>query len=71
MIALLLLDLLKNANIAAGGILPMCQDTGTALIMGKKGQYVADHCQKMKSLFRKVFTMPLQNSICATRRWPQ
>jgi fumarate hydratase class I len=34
------LDLLKNANIAAGGVLPMCQDTGTALIMGKKGQYV-------------------------------
>lgn len=33
-------DLLKNANIAAGGVLPMCQDTGTALIMGKKGQYV-------------------------------
>jgi fumarate hydratase class I len=34
------LDLLKNANIAAGGILPMCQDTGTAIIMGKKGQMV-------------------------------
>jgi len=34
------LDLLKNANIAAGGVLPMCQDTGTAIIMGKKGQYV-------------------------------
>ena len=33
-------DLLKNANISAGGILPMCQDTGTALIMGKKGQHV-------------------------------
>ena len=33
-------DLLKNANIAAGGILPMCQDTGTAIIMGKKGQRV-------------------------------
>ena len=31
------LDLLKNANIAAGGVLPMCQDTGTAIIMGKKG----------------------------------
>src|SRR5450755_4253695 len=30
-------DFLKNANIAAGGILPMCQDTGTAIIMGKKG----------------------------------
>jgi fumarate hydratase class I len=34
------LDLLKNANIAAGGVLPMCQDTGTAIIMGKKGQRV-------------------------------
>jgi len=34
------LDLLKNANIAAAGILPMCQDTGNALIMGKKGQRV-------------------------------
>ncbi len=34
------LDLLKNANISAGGILPMCQDTGTALVMGKKGQFV-------------------------------
>jgi fumarate hydratase class I len=34
------LDLLKNANIAAGGTLPMCQDTGTAIVMGKKGQYV-------------------------------
>jgi fumarate hydratase, class I len=33
-------DLMKNANIAAGGILPMCQDTGTAIVMGKKGQYV-------------------------------
>ncbi len=33
-------DFLKNANIAAGGILPMCQDTGTAIIMGKKGRLV-------------------------------
>jgi fumarate hydratase, class I len=33
-------DFLKNANIAAGGILPMCQDTGTAIIMGKKGARV-------------------------------
>ena len=37
------LDLLKNANIAAGGVLPMCQDTGTAIIMAKKGQKV---CRK-------------------------
>ena len=34
------LDLMKNANIAAGMVLPMCQDTGTAIIMGKKGQQV-------------------------------
>jgi fumarate hydratase class I len=34
------LELLKNANIAAGGILPSCQDTGTAIVMGKKGQLV-------------------------------
>src|SRR6202453_2962768 len=33
-------DFLKNANIAAGGVLPMCQDTGTAIIMGKKGSRV-------------------------------
>ncbi|HEV2264385.1 MAG TPA: fumarate hydratase [Stellaceae bacterium] len=33
-------DLLKNANIAAGKVLPMCQDTGTAIVMGKKGQRV-------------------------------
>jgi fumarate hydratase, class I len=33
-------DFLKNANIAAGGVLPMCQDTGTAIIMGKKGRFI-------------------------------
>ncbi len=34
------LDLLKNAVVAAGGVLPMCQDTGTAIVLGKKGQQV-------------------------------
>ncbi len=34
------MELLKNANIAAAGVLPMCQDTGTAIVMGKKGQSV-------------------------------
>ncbi len=34
------LDLLKNSNISAGGVLPMCQDTGTAIVFGKKGQRV-------------------------------
>ena len=34
------LDLLKNVNISAGGVLPMCQDTGTAIVMGKKSERV-------------------------------
>jgi fumarate hydratase class I len=34
------LDLLKNAAVAAGGVLPMCQDTGTAIVKGTKGQFV-------------------------------
>src|SRR3954470_14084413 len=34
------LELLRNANIAAAGVLPSCQDTGTAIVMAKKGQYV-------------------------------
>ncbi|MDP9798189.1 fumarate hydratase class I [Catenuloplanes nepalensis] len=33
-------DLLRNANIAAGGVLPMCQDTGTAIVVGKRGRHV-------------------------------
>ena len=49
------LDLLKNANIAAGGILPMCQDTGTALVMGKKGQRVLTSEKDEKSVSRGVY----------------
>jgi fumarate hydratase class I len=49
------LDLLKNANIAAGGILPMCQDTGTALIMGKKGQYVLTSSKDEVALSQGVY----------------
>ena len=49
------LDLLKNANIAAGGILPMCQDTGTAIIMGKKGQRVLTSVQDEQSISRGVY----------------
>ena len=48
------LDLLKNANIAAGGILPMCQDTGTAIIMGKKGQRVWTNCSDEAALAEGV-----------------
>ena len=49
------LDLLKNANISAGGVLPMCQDTGTALIMGKKGQRVLTSEKDEKSISRGVY----------------
>lgn len=49
------LDLLKNANIAAGGILPMCQDTGTAIIMGKKGQRTLTTEQDEVSISRGVY----------------
>ena len=49
------LDLLKNANIAAGGVLPMCQDTGTALIMGKKGQRVLTSEKDEISVSRGVY----------------
>ena len=49
------LDLLKNANIAAGGVLPMCQDTGTALVMGKKGQRVLTSEKDERSISRGVY----------------
>ncbi len=49
------LDLLKNANISAGGILPMCQDTGTALIMGKKGQQVLTQKDDAQSISKGVY----------------
>ncbi|MEY3836701.1 MAG: hypothetical protein RLZZ448_530, partial [Actinomycetota bacterium] len=49
------LDLLKNANIAAGGILPMCQDTGTAIVMGKKGQQVLTSEQDEVTISRGIY----------------
>ncbi|MDQ3033462.1 MAG: fumarate hydratase [Myxococcota bacterium] len=49
------LDLLKNAGIAAGGVLPMCQDTGTAIVMGKKGQHVYTGGGDEAAIARGVF----------------
>src|SRR5580658_4621157 len=48
-------DLLKNACIAAGGVLPMCQDTGTAIVMGKRGQYVLTDGRDEEHIARGVF----------------
>jgi fumarate hydratase, class I len=52
-------DLLKNANIAAGKVLPMCQDTGTAIVMAKKGQQVwtgADDAAALSAGIRRTYT---------------
>ncbi|KOG88454.1 fumarate hydratase [Streptomyces varsoviensis] len=49
------LDLLKNANIAAAGVLPMCQDTGTAIVMGKRGQNVLTEGGDEAALSRGIF----------------
>jgi len=49
------LDLLKNVNISAGGVLPMCQDTGTAIVMGKRGQNVLTSGQDEAHIARGVF----------------
>ncbi|MEZ5150103.1 fumarate hydratase [Rhodococcus zopfii] len=49
------LDLLKNANIAAAGVLPMCQDTGTAIVMGKRGQQVLTPGDDEESIARGVY----------------
>jgi len=49
------LELLKNANIAAGGILPGCQDTGTAIVMGKRGQLVLTDGNDEAAIARGVF----------------
>jgi len=49
------LDLLKNAVIAADGVLPMCQDTGTAIVMGKKGQAVLTAGRDEEALSRGIY----------------
>jgi fumarate hydratase, class I len=49
------LDLLRNANIAAGGVLPMCQDTGTAIVMGKRGRHVLTDGGDEVAIARGVF----------------
>ena len=53
------LELLKNANIAAGGVLPLCQDTGTAIVIGEKGHLVltdGEEAQAISRGIRKAYT---------------
>jgi len=49
------LDLLRNVNISAGGVLPMCQDTGTVIVMGKRGQHVLTPGDDERSISRGVY----------------
>ncbi len=57
------LDLLKNANIAAGFVLPGCQDTGTAIVMGKKGERVLTDAVDAEFLARGVYDTYLTSNL--------
>jgi fumarate hydratase class I len=57
------LDLLKNAAISAGGVLPMCQDTGTAIIKGKKGQFVFTGGGDAEAIARGVYDTYLTSNL--------
>src|SRR5690242_14456753 len=57
------LELLKNANIAAGGVLPGCQDTGTAIVMGKRGQHVLTQGGDEAAIARGVFDTYLEANL--------
>ena len=56
-------ELLQNANIAAGGVLPMCQDTGTAVVMGKKGQHVFTGFDDEKAIARGIYDTYLTSNL--------
>ncbi|MFM8016374.1 MAG: fumarate hydratase [Actinomycetota bacterium] len=57
------LDLLKNASIAAGGVLPMCQDTGTAIVKAKKGQFVMTSGGDEAAISRGVYDTFLTSNL--------
>ena len=57
------MELLRNANIAAGGVLPMCQDTGTAMVMGKTGQHVFTGFDDEAAIARGVFDTYLTSNL--------
>ena len=62
------LDLLKNANISAGGVLPMCQDTGTAIVMGKRGQ-TSGPPVKTRSTSVAASSTRTETSTCGTHNY--
>ena len=57
------LTMLKNANISSAGILPMCQDTGTAIVMGYKGEKVFTNCDDGKHISLGVYNTYKENNL--------
>jgi len=57
------LTLLKNANVAAGGILPMCQDTGTAIVVGKKGSSIWTDFDDEKYISKGIWRAFKENNL--------
>ena len=57
------LTLLKNANVAAGGILPMCQDTGTAIVLAKKGNYIITDGKDEEYLTKGIYNCFKKNNL--------
>ena len=56
-------EFLKNAGISAGGVLPMCQDTGTAIVMGKKGQNVFTGFNEEKAIAKGVYNIYTKHNL--------
>ncbi|NTV59443.1 MAG: fumarate hydratase, partial [Deltaproteobacteria bacterium] len=64
------LEMLKNAVISAEGVLPMCQDTGTAIVIGKRGQQVWTGASDEEALSRGVFNAYTKNFLRYSQNAP-
>ncbi|MBW2603240.1 MAG: fumarate hydratase [Deltaproteobacteria bacterium] len=64
------LEMLKNAVISADGVFPMCQDTGTAIVMGKKGQQIWTGFSDEKALSRGIFNAYTTNNLRYSQNAP-
>jgi fumarate hydratase class I len=63
-------EMLKNAVISADGVFPMCQDTGTAIVIGKKGQQVWTNCCDEKALSQGIFNAYTKNNLRYSQNAP-
>ncbi|MBW2592620.1 MAG: fumarate hydratase, partial [Deltaproteobacteria bacterium] len=67
---LVALDMLKNAVISAEGEFPLCQDTGTGIVLGKKGQQVFTGYGDEEALARGIFEAYTQNNLRYSQNAP-